>query len=90
MEKRFCYYVNPGQDPEEHGGYVPAVVYEDQPGYYPLTGKGEGATAWVWGKTLAQAEEMAEVWNWEKLHLNDKEVQAIIDSSIRASFQGAK
>lgn len=81
---RFCYWVNPVQDPDEHGGYVPSCVKEGVSGHFPMTGKGDCSAPWVWGKTYEQAVEICESMNRNKLELSRKEVDKIIASSMMA------
>ena len=87
-DKLWCYYVSPTQDPSEHGGWVPSVVYEDDDGYYPLTGDLKKLQApWVWGDTRAQAEKIAEQEN-RKLGLTPHNVALIISSSMAMARRG--
>lgn len=80
--KRMCYYVSPTQDPDEHGGYVPSVVYEGQPGHCPLVGDPDKHQApYIWGQTLEQAEETADRAN-TRMGLTQADVFGIIGSSI--------
>jgi hypothetical protein len=62
LEGKWCYYVNPTQDPAEHGGYVPSVVEAGKPGYWPLIGR-EGGQPWIWGTSLQEAEATCESLN---------------------------
>jgi len=86
--KRWCYYVPEDQDPKVHGGYVPAVVVADEPGYYPCTGDPKKLQApWVWGKSLTQAEKIAREMNL-KHGVSEEEALLIVASSMRASNAG--
>ena len=78
---RFCYYVNPIQDPTNHGGFVPSAVYENESGHFPMLGQGEFAQPWVWGETLADAEGVADKTNRD-LGLSPKDVAQIISRSM--------
>ena len=78
--KRFCYYISPTQQATEDG-YVPSLVFEGVSGYFPLNGRGKGATPWFWGKTLKEAEETASIAN-EKLGVSEMEAMKIIASSM--------
>lgn len=78
---RYCYYVPESQDPATHGGYVPSIVIENDPGHYPMMGQGEVAAPWVWGKTLDEARSIAAVKN-ARLGLTQKRVAEIIASSM--------
>jgi hypothetical protein len=66
-------------------GYVPAIVFEKEPGYYPLTGNGEMAQPWHWGHDLAVAKRLARGAN-AHLGLSPREAQDIVASSIAASL----
>ena len=77
-----CYYINPSQDPDKYGGYVPSLVTENETGHSPMLGDGhEISQPWVWGKTLDQAEEIAAKRN-AKDGLSEKDVDRIIWSSM--------
>ena len=54
MTKLQCFYVPPDQDKPE--GFIPSLVTAGEDGHSPMTGKGEFAVPWYWGKTLAEAE----------------------------------
>ncbi len=82
--KAFCYYINPTQDSDEHGGFVPSIVEEGVSGHRPLTGQGEGSSPWVWGKTLDQAEIVCRHRNMDKFDLTEKEACLIVASSMTA------
>lgn len=78
-----CYYINPCQDPETYGGYVPSLVKENEPGHSPLLGRGEHSRPWIWGHTLVEAEKTCESVNAGN-GLDQKAVDEIIASSVRA------
>ncbi len=82
--KRQCYYINPSQDPNKHGGYVPSLVVQDEPGHSPMTGQGEGAAPWVWGKTLDEAEAACKAAN-AKRGISELDAFEIVASSMRVS-----
>lgn len=83
-ENRFCYYIDPTQDDDKYGGFVPAMVTENETGYSMMTGNGKFASPWVWGKTLQQAEEVCAHKNKNSLGLSADDVSAIIGSSMAA------
>jgi hypothetical protein len=81
MKERICYFI-PLQDPEEHGGYVPAQAVEGSKGYRLMTGGNhKWAMPWIWGKTLEDAESACDNAN-ERLGLNKDEVFEIIASTM--------
>lgn len=81
-DKRFCYYVVETQDASEHGGFVPSLVIEGEEGHSPMVGDSSKLQApWVWGDTLAQAQEIAGVFN-KRLGLTIQDVDRIVASSM--------
>lgn len=64
-------------------GIVPSVVYENEPGHWPLSGKGAGSAPWYWGD-LATARKIAADYN-AKLGLSEDDARDIVLSSMRAS-----
>ena len=83
MKARQCIYV-PEVQPDfvrEHGGFVPSLVTEGVPGHQPLIGRDEYSVPWVWGKTHAEAQRVADDYN-AQLGLTPEEVTAIIRSSV--------
>lgn len=80
---RKCFYVPAAQDTETHGGYVPSLVTENEPGHAPLTGDPNKMQApWVWGKTLVEARAIATEQN-ARLGLTEHDVAVIVASSMR-------
>lgn len=80
MDRRYCYYVcSTGQ--EDPRGIIPSVVYEGEPGHYPLVGRGTAATPWFWGKTLDEARKVCREQN-ERLGLSPEDVNKIVASSM--------
>lgn len=82
--KRWVYWVNESQDPAEHGGYVPSIVKEDEPGHSPLTGRGEHSAPWVWGKTWEAAQKVASELNRKRGISEDEEFRIIASSMFHA------
>ncbi len=81
-----CYYINPTQDPDKHGGYVPSLVKEGEAGHQPFTGDGSPmAEPWIWGKTLEKAEKACDQMNLKRFNLTPVEADEIIASSMRVS-----
>jgi hypothetical protein len=67
------------------GGYVPAVAYQDIPGYRSLGGSGlDSAAPWIWGPSLEQAKQQCRDYNRD-LGLSDEQARDIRLSSMRAS-----
>jgi hypothetical protein len=65
------------------GGYVPAMVYECEAGFHPLTGDGPDARPWVWGPTLEQAQETAAQLNGFR-GISAQQAREVVVSSLRA------
>ena len=82
FSKRRCFYIDPTQKPPPEG-YVPSLVFEDDPGHCPMLGNGPHAVPWYWGKTLEEAEATCSQVN-TKDGLSDRDVVEIICSSMRA------
>lgn len=83
--KRYAYHIVDASRAED-GGYIPVISFQDEPGYYPMGGKGEYSIAWNWSKDLDTAQELAKKYN-EKIGVDANEAQEIIDSSIAASMR---
>ena len=79
---RLCFYVNPHQDPEEHGGFVPSAVYANEPGHSPVLDEFDQLV--IWGETLADAKGVCEKAN-DALGLEPKDVDKIIARSMLLS-----
>lgn len=80
-DKPWCYYVDPTQNPKEHDGYVPSVVFENVPGHYPML-RTQGQAPWVFGATLEQAEIICRRVNAQR-GLSERDVTKIVASSMR-------
>jgi len=77
---RTCFIILEGQ--RDEAGYIPSVVTEGEYGHDPLTGKGECAQPWHWGKTYEEAQETCVKEN-ARLGLGVSDVIAITLSSMR-------
>lgn len=86
VTRQFCCYIDPTQDPDVHGGFVPSLVFADEPGHRPLIGQGDGSAPWVWGKTLKEAERVCRYHNETRLGLSPTDVDRIIDQSVSMSI----
>lgn len=81
-----CYYINPTQDPDLYGGYVPSLVKKGEAGHQPFTGDGSPmAEPWVWGDTLEKAQETCDRMNKKRFNLTPAESWGIVESSMRIS-----
>lgn len=61
MSKKFCYVIIPDQ--KDENGYIPSAVFEGKKGHYPMTGKGDCAAPWYWGKDLETAQRICDEQN---------------------------
>ena len=78
----WCYTIPATQDPTEHGGYVPSMVFRGKPGHAPLTGRGEGSLPWIWGSTLEEAQAICTERN-AHIGITDWDECEIVLSSFR-------
>ncbi len=69
-------------------GYIPSLVTENEAGHSPMTGRGEGATPWYWGKTYDRAWEVADRINKDRYGLTHKAAQVIMASSMFSGNRG--
>jgi hypothetical protein len=76
-----CFWIP--AEPYDERGWVPSLVSYGIPGHSPLTGRGEQAQPWFWGRTREQALEMAEQEN-AKLGVTPERAAEIVASSLRA------
>jgi len=81
---KYCYGVF--ESSKDENGYIPGLVIENESGYYPMVGKGEGAAPWYWGKTLEHAQQIADKVNAE-MGIDKKRSAEIIASSMSASMR---
>ncbi len=80
--KRQCFYIPELQF--DGNGFIPSVVYEGEKGHHPMRGDdGTGSSPWYWGKTLAEAQEIARGYN-ERAGLSEQDVNEIVLSSMFA------
>ncbi len=89
LDGPWCFYINPTQDPAEHGGYVPSVVEHGKPGHWPMMGRDELAQPWVWGATLKEAEVACEEMNAEH-GMSKLDAIKIVLSSMGAGMSGRR
>lgn len=83
--KRFVYYIPGYQAPDPKRGYIPAIVLEDEPGYWLMTGDpAKLHESWYWGD-LATARKIAADRN-AKMGYSDTDVARIILASMAAAL----
>ncbi len=66
---------------DEHG-YIPSLVVENEAGHSPMTGRGEFATPWYWGKTLDRAEAVCARFNKDRYGISEDTAWRIVASSM--------
>lgn len=69
------------QDCQTAAGFVPVLVYENEPGYYAMTGDTEDGT-WVWGQTQQEAEQVMDLVNAELFDLDRDAALAVVFASM--------
>lgn len=79
---KYCYAIV--ESSKDENGYIPVIVIEDEAGYYPLSGRGEHAAPWYWGKTFDGAQGIADKAN-ERLGIDKDRAAIIVSSSFVAS-----
>lgn len=72
---------------DKDGQYIPVIIIENKPGYWPLGGKGAGAAPWTWGKDREIADTIAREYN-DNMGVDEERAQEIMDSSVVASMRG--
>lgn len=65
-------------------GFIPSFVEENEPGHWPMIGRGELAEPWYWGHDIATAKRICDEAN-AKLGLTPAEANDIVISSMAAS-----
>lgn len=79
-DPRQCYVILETQR-DEHG-FIPSLVTENVPGHSPLSGRGEGATPWYWGKTYERATKVCARVNKDRYGLSENAAARIVLSSM--------
>lgn len=57
------------------------ISMKNEPGHSPLTGRGEGATPWYWGKTLEEARKVCAAANLRR-GITEEDAIKIVTSSM--------
>jgi hypothetical protein len=81
-EPRKCYVIL--ESHKDENGYIPCLVTENEPGYYPMTGN-ENQTPWYWGKTKSRAIEVCARYNETYFGITQDTADRIVVSSMKAS-----
>jgi len=77
--RRYCFTILESQ--KDENGYIPSLVIEGEKGHRPMTGNGLCAAPWYWGKTLKEAEAVADAKN-EELGISKEEAFKIVGRSM--------
>ena len=81
-DARVCFAILETQQ-DDHG-YIPSLVTENEAGHAPMTGRGDNAVPWYWGKTRERAQQVCDRVNKQRYNISPKTAQRIITSSMRA------
>lgn len=81
---QFCLYVD--ETMLTVNGYIPAAVFENTSGYWPMIGSGEQSQPWYFGDDLARARELVVQANAER-GIDEVEATRIVASSIRTAIR---
>jgi hypothetical protein len=77
-QKRRCYYLDQNhQNPKNNKQFVVALVFENESGFFPMTGQGQLSIPWYWD------EETCKLQNQQAFNLTEMDVIDIISSSMR-------
>lgn len=79
--KRYAFLLVEDQK-DTDGGYIPCIAVENEPGYYPMTGQGVGASPWNWGVDKEIAQQLCDEKN-SRLGLDKEDSYRIIASSMK-------
>jgi hypothetical protein len=82
FSRRWCFAIRE-YSRDEHG-YIPGVVFENEPGFYPLAGNGPCAQPWYWGTTREEADRACAHANAEA-GISPEEAARIEESARLAS-----
>lgn len=80
---RYVFFLS-SSDYDEKKGYIPCVAVENEPGYCPMGGNGEGAEPWYWGTDRAIAQKLCDKRN-ERMGYDKKTALTILASSMALS-----
>lgn len=67
-------------------GYIPSLVIENEPGHWPMMGRGPMATPWYWGDTFEEATATAANYNARAYGLSPQDCADIQCSSMFAKL----
>lgn len=82
LNRRHCYFIPTPPAIEVENGFIPSLVFENEPGHYPMRGDPKQMTEpWVWGPTLKDAEETCRVMN-ERMGITERDAILIVMSSM--------
>lgn len=80
----YCFWLDETHRAPDGTGYIPNIVYENQPGYAPLVGNGRHASPWIWGPTIEDALRQVKEAN-ERIGVSPERASEIVLSSLAAS-----
>ena len=83
-EPRICYVILDSQ--RDENGYIPSLCTEGEPGHAPMTGRGEFASPWYWGKTYEEASAVCAAYNLKHFRLDAEAADVIVASTMRGTI----
>ena len=76
--KRWVYCLQETKrDPNNKDRFRVCMVFEDEPGFFPMLGQGEHANPWYWDRAACRAQN-------EKRGFTEEEAYNIVSSSMAA------
>ena len=76
--KRWVYWLQETKrDPDNKNRFLVCIVVEDEPGFFPMLGRGLGASPWYWDKETCRAQN-------EKRGYSEEDAFDIVTSSMAA------
>lgn len=86
FNKPHCLYVDETMKDPETGRFIPSMIFENEPGHYPMKGDPSKHQApWYVGSTIETAEETVKEINAEKYGVDEDQALNILISSMKAS-----
>lgn len=84
----WCFYVDETMF-DEGKGFVPSLVFDNEPGHYPLRGSQPDECPYYWGMTIAEARAACSAAN-EARGIDEARTREIVASSMRAHFAASR
>lgn len=81
---RQCLAIIEGQ--RDENGFIPSLIVENEPGHFPMTGRGPLAAPWHFGKTYEDALAVCNNYNARNYGLSAADCLEILHSSMFAKL----